>query len=231
VARENPPRYRMCDQHASRVTFDLFEEDLSGCIRDLNKIVKLVKSIDLPLRFPKLDINTLKLVVYTDSSFCNNEDMSSQLGYIIFLSDSTGKCQPLHYSSHKSKRVTRSVLGGEFMAFADGIDMTIMLKHDMEQVICQNIPIHAFTDLLSLFDVISRSNTTSEKRLLIDITAAKEAYKEGTIDTIGFIRTNFNPADAFTKVVRCHALENMLPRGKIEHPIEQWVERAIRHTT
>jgi hypothetical protein len=95
---------------ASRVTFDLFKEDSVNSIKGLNKIVKHVKSIDLPLRFPKLDIDTLRLVVYTDSSFCNNEDMSSQLGYIIFSSDSTGKCQPLHYSSHKSKRKTRSVL-------------------------------------------------------------------------------------------------------------------------
>jgi hypothetical protein len=117
------------------------------------------------------------------------------------------------------------------MAFADGIDMTIMLRHDIERMISQDVPIHAYTDSLSLFDVISRSTTTSEKRLMIDITAAKEAYREGTIDTIGFIRTNFNPADAFTKIVRCHSLEDMLLRGKIEHPIEQWVERAIRHTT
>jgi hypothetical protein len=47
------------------------------------------------------------------------------------------------------------------------------------------ISTHAYTDSLSLFDVISRSTTTSKKRLMIDITAAKEAYKEGAIGTIG----------------------------------------------
>jgi hypothetical protein len=52
---------------ASRTTFDVFKEDSSKCIKDLNKIVKHVKSIDLPQRFPILDIDTLKLVVYTDS--------------------------------------------------------------------------------------------------------------------------------------------------------------------
>jgi hypothetical protein len=117
------------------------------------------------------------------------------------------------------------------MAYADGIDTTIVLKYDIERMICRDIPIHAFTDSLSLFDVISRSTTTSEERPMIDITAEKESYKEGTIDTVGFIRTNFSPADAFTIVARCHALEDILLHGKIEHPIEQWVERAIRHTT
>jgi hypothetical protein len=182
---------------ASRTTFDLFKLEDGKYIKELNKIVKHVKSVSLPLLFPRIDLDTLKLVVYTDSSFCNNDDLSSQLGYIIFLSDSTGLCKPLHYSSHKSKRVTRFVLGGEVMAFSDGIDMAVTLKHDVERMICRSIPIHAFTDSLSLFDVISRSTTTTEKRLMIDITAAKEAYKEGTIDIIGFIRTKFNPADAF----------------------------------
>jgi hypothetical protein len=100
-----------------------------------------------------------------------------------------------------------------------------MLQHDIERMICRDILIHAFTDSLSLFDVISGSTTTSEKRLMIDITAAKEADKEWTIDTISFIRTNFNPADAFTNVVRYHASEDILLRGKIEHPIEQLVKR------
>jgi hypothetical protein len=59
-----------------------------------------------------------------------------------------------------------------------------------------------FTDSLSLFDVITRSTKTSEKRLMIDIAAAKAAYKEGTLDTIGFIRTRFNPADVFTMIGR-----------------------------
>jgi hypothetical protein len=104
-------------------------------------------------------------------------------------------------------------------------------KHDIERMIDRNVPIHAFTDSLSIFDVITRSTSTSEKRLMIDITAAKEANHEGTIDIIGFVRTAFNPADAFTKVTRCLGLEFIILNGKISHQIEQWVERAIKHTT
>jgi hypothetical protein len=116
---------------ASRTTKDLFAIKPTEYIKKLNRIVRHVKTINLPLLYPRLDLDTLKLVAYTDSSFSNNEDLVSQLGYIIFLSDSTGACQPLYYSSHKSKRVTRSVLGGEVMAFADGVDMAVMLKHDI----------------------------------------------------------------------------------------------------
>jgi hypothetical protein len=67
------------------------------------------------------------------------------------------------------------------MAFADGVDMAVMVKHDIERMLDRAIPIQVFTALLSLFDVITRSTATVEKRLVIDIAAAKEAYKEGTL--------------------------------------------------
>jgi hypothetical protein len=65
---------------ASRTTQALFDSERSKYIKDLNKIVRHVKRVRLPLLFPKLNIETPKLTVYTDSSYCNNDDLSSQLG-------------------------------------------------------------------------------------------------------------------------------------------------------
>ena len=39
----------------------------------------------------KLNINTLKLIVFTDTSFTNNTDLSSQIGYVIVLADALEK--------------------------------------------------------------------------------------------------------------------------------------------
>jgi hypothetical protein len=225
------PNISCATSMASRTTKDLFVIKPTEYIKELNRVVRHVKTISLPLLYPRLDLDTLKLVDSTDSSFSNNDDLSSQLGYTIFLSDSTGACQPLYYSSHKSKRVTRSVLGGEVMTFSDGVDMAVMLKHDVERMLDRTIPIQEFTDSLSLFNFSTCSTTTVEKRLMIHLAAAKEAYKEGTLDTIGFIRTRFNPADAFTKIGRCQALEDILTKREIDHPIEQWVERAVQQST
>jgi hypothetical protein len=88
---------------ASRTTKVFFAIKATEYIKHLNRIVRHVKTINLPLLYPRLDLDALKLVAYTDSSFSNNADLSSQLGYIIFLSDTTGACQPLYYSSHKSR--------------------------------------------------------------------------------------------------------------------------------
>jgi hypothetical protein len=106
--------------------------------------------------------------VYTDASYANNFEGSSQLGYVIILADSSGKCQPIVWSSLKSRRVTMSVLESETMAFADVFDAEYSLKHDMQTILKQSVDILMYNDSLSLFDVITKSSTTDEKRLMID---------------------------------------------------------------
>jgi hypothetical protein len=70
-------------------------------------ILHLRKTPDVTLRFPALDSHTLSVVAYADVSFHNFDDDSSQLGYVIVLSDDSDTCAIVHFSSHKSKRVTR----------------------------------------------------------------------------------------------------------------------------
>jgi hypothetical protein len=104
------------------------------------------------LKFRKVDLESLKIKVYADLSFANNEDLTSQLGYIIMLTDKTGKCNILYYSSHKSRRVTGSVLGGEAYAFADAFDQAFILRHDRQSIIKRKVPLTILTDSKSLFD-------------------------------------------------------------------------------
>ena len=54
-----------------------------------------------------------QIEVYTDASFAGNDDLSSQLGIIILLCDSSNRAHILEYSSRKSKSVVRSILEGE----------------------------------------------------------------------------------------------------------------------
>lgn len=46
-----------------------------------------------------LDPIELKIVVITDSSFANNADLTIQLGFIIRLTNNTGRDNPLHYAN------------------------------------------------------------------------------------------------------------------------------------
>ena len=97
---------------SAQLTEPKFNEDTRLHIKSLNAIVTHLHSNEpVLLKFPKLDMNTIWIQVYSDASFATNKDLSSQIGYIIFLADDFGKCQPIAWSSHKARRVTRSVLG------------------------------------------------------------------------------------------------------------------------
>jgi ribosomal protein L10 len=45
------------------------------------------------------------------------------------------------------------------------------------------------------------------------------------IAQLASLRTNWNPADALTKVSRNTFLETILTTGAIDHPVAQWVVR------
>jgi hypothetical protein len=72
-------------------------------INELNKVIKHLKMYPSKfLKFQKLDKARLKLKVYGDLSFANNDDFTSQLGCIILLTDKTDRINIIHYSSHKA---------------------------------------------------------------------------------------------------------------------------------
>jgi hypothetical protein len=198
-------------------------------INDLNKVMKHLKTHPSQvLRFHKLVNASLKLKVYAYSSFANNDDFTSQLGYNILLTDKTDQCNIIHYSRHKSRRITRSVLGGEVYAFADAFDFAFALKHDLQAILCQTIPLTILTDSKSLFDVISKSSSTFERRLMIGITAVSNAYNDQELSDVGFVRTKYDPADAFAKLGSGEALNTIIQTGICNLPIDQWVVRGMK---
>ena len=159
-------------------------------VRLLNRTIKNLQSTSTQgLIYQKLDCESLHLKVYSDSSFANNEDLSSQLGYIVLLCDKSNKCNILHFSSHKSRRIVRSVLGGEVYAFADAFDYAYTMRHDLQRILGRNIALQMFTDSKSLFDVITKCSSTTEKRLMIVISTVITAYESFEISEVGFIRS------------------------------------------
>ena len=73
------------------------------------------------------------------------------------------------------------------MAFTDAFDMTFAIKKDMKLMINQPLPIVMLTDSLSLFDVITKSTITTEKRLMIDIKVVKDSYQRNEVQNIALL--------------------------------------------
>lgn len=205
----------------SQVTDKTFENTTYKLV---NKVIKHLKATpNLGLVFPKLDIASVYLLVYSDAATNSGSDYKCQLGYIILLMDAYNRCSILQFSSHKSRRVTRSSLAGETIALADAFDNVFLLQHDLQRILGKQIPILMMTDSKLLFDVITGNKYTTEARLMVDIAAVREAYNQRTISNIALIERAYNIADPLTKITHSNILQNIMETGYLRHPISQYV--------
>ena len=73
------------------------------------------------------------------------------------------------------------------------------IKIALEGMLQQNAPLYMLTDSKPLFDAITKRSQISEKRLLIDLATLRDACRRSEMDSIGFIRTQYNIADPLAK--------------------------------
>jgi len=106
--------------HAAQVTEVIFSE---RHIKFFNKAVKHAKATkDLFLTYTKLERESLHIRGYADASFASNEDLWSQLVYVVLLCYAEDRCHVLTYTSKKARRIVRIIMTGEVYAFADAFD-------------------------------------------------------------------------------------------------------------
>ena len=83
----------------------------------VNKIVKNVKNSKNEIRFPQLNLNNIKLQLFTDASFNNLPNRGSQAGQIIFFTDD--KSNNAHFigifQNQKSSKINDS--SGDIVSF------------------------------------------------------------------------------------------------------------------
>lgn len=141
------------------------------------------------------------------------------------LYDRNNVCHILDSTSQKSKRVVRSIMGGGVYAFMDAFDIAYVLKKDLDMMFDTKLDIIMFTDSKKLFDAVTCGKRTTERRLSIDVTAARQSYKQFEITSIGLMRGDVNPADGLTKPDGNGALKTIVESGRDLTPVEQWIER------
>jgi hypothetical protein len=191
-------------------------------VNALNKrVMWQMTNLDRGIKYIAIDLSTAKLFVFVDGSFANNKDFSSQIGYEIILANESAQNEEfeitgnlIHWSSTKSKRVTRSVLASEIYGMVGGVDMAIAIgttiKMIMDQLGFGKIPTIVCTDSYSLYECLVKLGTTKEKRLMIDIMALRQSYERREIMEIRWINGSDNPADAMTKAEPNKALEKFI---------------------
>lgn len=197
-----------------------------------------IDHLDRGLKYIPINLAAAKLIVFADGSFANNNDLSSQLGFVLMLVnerncsnsfDLTGNL--IHWSSTKCKRVTRSVLASEIYGMVNGFDagfaIASTLRRITERLSIPPIPLVVCTDSYSLYECLVKLGTTKEKRLIIDIMALRQSYERREITEIRWIHGDDNPADAMTKSTPNKALERFIDSNQLTVRVEGFVERSV----
>ena len=209
----------------AQITEEMYEEDRRKVVRQLNRTIRYAIQNQISLQIPVLNIDTLRIIGYSDSSFANNRDLSSQLGHICFLGDDSGAVAPISFKSYKARRVTRSAMSSEVIAFSDLFDVAITFAEELGNILSKKIPVQLLTDSKALFDVVSKGSRTSEKRMMLDIAAAREGFKSKTISDTGFVRSSHNVADGPTKSMSQTMIREVIATGYLQVAPEQWIIR------
>lgn len=92
----------------------------------------------------------------------------------------------------------------------------------------RKLTLQIFTNSKSIFDIITKNSKRTEKRLQIDTHVVRQAYELYEISDVGFVRSENNPAGAFTKIGHNSALAIILNYNRCDFDVERWVYRAAK---
>ena len=111
-------------------------------------------------------------------------------------------------------------------AIVAGFDNGSAIYSTINSILSSQVPLVICTDSYSLYDCITKLNTTAEKRLKIDIIGLRKSYERREIDEIRWIDGNCNPADAMTKEKPGQALKQLIETNTLDLVTKGWVDRA-----
>lgn len=74
------------------------------------------------LKFVKVDMTSIHVVVLSDASFANARYMRSLLGFVTLMAGEQRRANIFHYASKRCHRVSRSAMAAEVHALVHAFD-------------------------------------------------------------------------------------------------------------
>ena len=141
-----------------------------------------------------------KLIAYSDASYANLPDGSSQGAFVVLLANSEGLFAPLAWLSKKLKQVVKSTLAAETLAAVEAVETGFLLTSILKELhnAQSSIDIECFTDNQSLFDTVHLTNSITDKHLRVDMAILCEMVHKKEV-LIKWVETKDQLADALTK--------------------------------
>ena len=172
----------------------------------LNKTVKKIGDSESKLYFKAMNLKTdaLKIVFFTDAGLGNLPNGNSSRGYTVFLANQNGNVNILSWSSNRIKRVVHSAFAAETLGATDAVSDAIYCRHLVSETLYNDarakvIPVYGFVDNMQLFEQISSTKQSSDKRLRLDISEIQQSVQNHEIENISWVPTSEMLADCLTK--------------------------------
>lgn len=116
-------------------------------------------------------------------------------------------------------------MASDSFSMVHGFDVSSTLRLALNDFLGLIVPLHVYTDSMSLYDCLTKTNRTTEKRLLVDLFMLRQSYERSEIRDGFWIPTAQNPAYAFTKANSGSTLRDAIDTNLICIMPNFWVER------
>ena len=183
------------------------------------KLLKRLKSTELTIMYPNMaDLRKMEMLVYSDASFANLDQMGSAGAYMVFCRNvDTGRSCPIGWKANKVKRVVRSTLAAEGLALAAGLDSAIYLRNFLSETLGIKPNIKGIVDNKGLVENIHSTHLLEDRRLNLDLSAIKEMLERNEVESIEWCPKDQQLVDCMTKHgQRGDNLRKCLGSGKID---------------
>ena len=213
-------RFSRCASKAAKPTI--------GDVRELNKLVRILKATEVELRFWPLKGN-LRILGYPDASYRNNDDKSSQRAHVIFLAEernpklkgmkqsaaaasskkndfsessikeTSSRGSLVDYESHKITTTTMSTTVAELNALMRCFGTCLFLKGLWADLSSETVPIHIRTDANNLVTTAGTTHLPEQKETHHLIQMLRKESNSGSLDDLAHVSSKYCLADALTK--------------------------------
>ena len=183
-------------------------------LRKANKILKKVQKEEVSVKYSRLgDLENLKILAFTDSSYRNDSDKIKSIGgRFIALGNEKGEVSPLSWKSKTIQQVCKSVKTAETRSLERGLEDSIHLARMIKEIFTGKVseaqlPVDVRIDSKTLLDSIQSTKQVDEKTIRHLIAWIKEQVSERKVDRIEWICSEEMIADVFTK---CNVKTNLI---------------------
>ena len=225
-----------------KTTFNLsvaaqYKDPSNNNIIHLNKqLEQQIANLNCGLTYIPLDLHTVKLFIFVNGQFANIKDLTSQIGYKIFLTNKMTTKNTfmmtdnlIYQSLTKCKCVTQSVLVSEIYIMIHNVDIEIATATTFNIITTKlGIPtifLIICIDLFLLYEYLVKLGTIKKKHLMIDIMSLWQSYKHQELFEIWQIHGQDNPTNVITKSDANHALQIFIGKNYIILHIERYIKK------